>query len=184
MTPTRAPILDRPIPTAAELTALRNAAEHDPLLHATITLLIYTGARTTEAAELLVRDYAPGAEPALRLGASSRSGLRTIRIARTATTALDSYLAGQNTDSDEPLLLGIQNGQCIRMLHRLSAGRELWAHDLRRAAIAAALADGTPTRFVNAYFGMSKSTDVNSLVGLPDGYDTGIADALDAAFTP
>lgn len=183
MTPTRAPIVDRPIPTAAELTALRNATEQDPLLHATTTLLIYTGARPTEAAELLVRDYTPGAEPALRLGASSGSGLRTIRIARTAATALDSYLAGQNTDSDEPLLLGIQNGQCIRMLHRLSAGRELRVHDLRRAAIAAALADGTPTRFVNAYFGMSKAADANALVSLPDGYDTGIADVLDATYT-
>lgn len=182
MTPTRAPILDRPIPTAAELTALRAAAEHDPLMHATITLLVYTGARPTEAAELLVRDYTPGAKPTLRVGASSRSGLRTIRIARTAAAALDSYLAGQTTNADEPLLLGIQNGQCIRMLHRLSAGRELRVHDLRRAAISAALAGGTPIRFVTAYFGMSKGADANALVGLPDGYDTEIAAALDATY--
>ncbi|MEU6777371.1 hypothetical protein [Streptomyces sp. NPDC046759] len=60
------------------------------------------------------------------------------------------------------------------------AGFDVTVHDLRRAAEAAVLEDGTPAAHVDTYFGIS--TTAVALASIPDGYDRGIAAVLETTF--
>ncbi|MFJ2110660.1 tyrosine-type recombinase/integrase [Streptomyces sp. NPDC087850] len=179
---TKPPVAPRPIPSPTDVRALLAATRDDRLLYAGVSLLAFTGLRRGEVGELNVADYEPTV-PRLRVTGSSP---RTIRIAPSAATALDAYLADQVASPDEPLLLGLQQTATIgRLVSRATetAGVSLGIHDLRRAAMAAVLDDGTPVSHVEAYFGLSRTLGRKDLTPISDGYDVGIAAALETTFS-
>ncbi|MFF1343939.1 hypothetical protein ACFVYT_39980 [Streptomyces sp. NPDC058290] len=172
------PLLDRPVLSAPDARALLAETKPDPLLYAATALMLLAGARPMEVVALKVAHYAPGAEPHLLLGE------RRIRIPGTAARAVDDYLATQDADHGEPLLLGVQDLGGPRLL-RTAAGRaavQAGVHSLRRAGIAAALEDGAPPHHIEAYFGISKPLDRKALVPLREGYDPAMARTLKVAF--
>jgi integrase len=147
-----------------------------------VALLVYAGLRPKEVLELRVRDYAPGVEPRVCVGTLRHP--RTIRIARAAGATVDAYLASQDTEPDEPLLLGLRDTLLVQRVR--AAGREVGAgvgvHDLRRAAVGAALAAGLSVPWVQAYFGMATHPELHDLVPVPEDYDVRVAEALERAF--
>src|SRR2546430_10935980 len=166
------------------------ATKDDALLHAAASLLLLAGLRSGEAGTVRVRDWAPGADPKLPVrGLRADPGVRTIRVAATAAAAVDAYLAGEEAEPDEPLLLGLKPAGIPLFLPKLfrdamrSAGLDVTVHDLRRAAVAAVAEVGTPMTQIEAYFGISK-TDAGrkDLVPVREDYDRGIAAALERAF--
>ncbi|MBT2477668.1 hypothetical protein [Streptomyces sp. ISL-94] len=178
------PLLDRPTLSVSDASALLAETRSDALLHAAASLMLLAGARPQEVSEARVADYQPGAEPRIWLGQRWIS-LRQIRIAPAAARAIDEYLATQDTDPEEPLLIGLQSVNEVHNLVRLAAvraGVDAGAHSLRQAAIAAALYDGAPPRHIEAYFGMNKSLDPVQPAGVPEGYDVAMARTLEAAF--
>lgn len=178
--------LERPILSVSTARAALDATKHDVLLHAGTSLMLLAGLRPTEVTGLLVRDWEPGEDPKVTVGTERRQ--RTIRVAPSAAAAVDGYLAGQAVDPDEPLLLGLRPAGVPDVLHRVfrdaarAAYLDVGVHDLRRAAVAAALEDGASMRHVEAYFGLSKTEARTDLAPLRDGYDVGIVAALEAAF--
>lgn len=110
-------------------------------------------------------------------------------MACSVAAAVDAYLEGQETEPGEPLLLGLRPGgrdQFLPQVFRNAMRRadlDVSVHDLRRAAVAAVVDDGTPVRHVEAYFGISKTgSDRKDLVPLRNDYDRGIAATLEQAF--
>ncbi|OLZ72588.1 hypothetical protein AVW11_04130 [Streptomyces amritsarensis] len=170
--------VQRPILAQPDARALLAATRVDPLLHAAVSVMLMAGLRPTEAARLTVADYAPGDEPRLRV-----VGGRHIQIARSAAVAMDAYLASQEAEPGEPLLLGLQENlpQLVRRAAE-QVGVQAGVHSLRRAAIAAALEDNPPHSHIEAYFGINKALDRKALTPLPEGYDAGMAATLEAAF--
>jgi integrase len=164
--------------------AILTRTAHDQLLHATTALLLYVGLRPTEAFALKVSDYTSGTEPTLMV-TEGRWERREIRIAPSAAAALDTYLAGEDTSPEEPLLLGMRSNFLHGLLRdaadeaRVNAG----VHDLRRAAVAAAMEGGHSAQEIGAYFGMSTPPGRKDLVPLRDGWGAGVAGTLEAAFT-
>lgn len=159
------------------------AAISDVPLHAAATLMLLAGLRPGEVRRLRVLDWTPGVEPRLTVRSDRRE--RTIRIAPSAASTLDAYLEGQNAELGEPLLLGLEHSWSMRRLFRdamQQAGLDVDVLDLRRAAMAVALEDGTPMQHMEAYFGMSKTETRKDLTPVPDGYDAGIAAVLEAEF--
>jgi integrase len=178
------PLLDRPALSLPDAQALLAETRQDPLLYAATSLMLFAGARPQEAAEATIADYEPGVEPRIWLGQRWVTQ-RQIRIAPAAAHALDEYLATQDADPEEPLLLGLQRVNTMHDLVRraaLHAGVDAGAHSLRRAAIAAAWEDGAPASHIEAYFGISKALAPEALTALPDGYDAALARTLEAAF--
>lgn len=175
------PLLRRPVLTSAEGRAVLAATRDDPLVHAAASLMLLAGLRPQEVAELRMPDYVPG-ECRLSTGTARRP--RTIRIASSATAAIDAYLVGQAAAPEEPLLVGVQGARIVTLFSAAMRQADLAVrvHDLRRAAMAVALEDGTPMRHMEAYFGMSKTETRKDLVPLGEGYDAGIAAALEVAF--
>jgi integrase len=175
------PLLDHPIRPAlseGDARALLAETSADPLVHAAVSLMLLAGVRSTEVVRLAVVQYEPGPAPRLDV-----LGGRRIRIAPSAARAVDTYLASQDAEADEPLLLGVQ-GSLAKLVRRAAdrAGVQAGVHSLRRAAIHAALADGAPPSHIEPYFGISKALDAKALVALPEGYDAAMARTLEAAF--
>lgn len=174
--------LERPILPVATARVALEATKHDVLLHAGASLMLLAGLRPTEVTGLLVRDWEPGEDPGLTVRE------RTIRVAPSAAATVSRYLAGQDAEPDEPLLLGLKIDGAPHVLHRVfrdamrAAYLDVGVHDLRRAAVAVVLDDGTPMQHVEAYFGLSKTEARTDLAPLREGYDVGIAAALEAAF--
>ncbi|WP_329167129.1 site-specific integrase (plasmid) [Streptomyces sp. NBC_01717] len=159
------------------------ATADDVLLQAGTRLMLVAGLRRGEVQALQVRDWQPGEDPRLTI----RDGCceRTIRIAPSAAVLLDGYRAGQTADADEPLLLGLEREGALPRLFGNAmrrAGLKVGVHDLRHAAIAAALEDGTPMSHIEAYFGLEKAETRKDLMPVREGYDRGIAAALEASF--
>lgn len=177
-------LVDRPVLSTPDARALltHTRDSDDPLLHAAASLLLLAGLRPREVEELHVADYTPGAEPQLSTG--SPGSPRRIRLAPSAAGALDLYLAGQDTEPEEPLLMGLQPVFLVQLVRRAAeaAGVSVGAPGLRQAAIAAALEDGTPVPHIQAYFGLGKTPGRRELVPVPEGYDAGIAAVLEATF--
>ncbi|MGW0311991.1 hypothetical protein [Streptomyces flavidovirens] len=178
--------LTRPIlPTDVARAALA-ATRHDVLLHAGVSLMLLAGLRPGEIRNLQVKDWMPGEDPRMRVRSDRLE--RTIRIAPSAAGPLDAYLAGEEVEPDEPLLLGLKPAGVPHLLHRVfrdamqQAGLDVSVHELRQAAIAEVLVDGTPVLHVEAYFGLSKAPGRKDLVAVSEGYDVGIAACLEAAF--
>jgi integrase len=177
-------VKSRPIISATDARALLTVTRGDRLFHAGVSLLLYAGLRRSEVSALLISDYMPGAEPRLRVGAGSGMAVRTIRIARSAAAALDAYLAGEDTAPDEPLLMGLQRRDWGRHVRHVAeeTGVRITVHDLRRAAIAAALAGGASALHLEVYFGLSKLPGRRDLLPVSERYDAAIAEALERAF--
>lgn len=178
------PLLDRPALSVDDARMLLAETRQDPLLHAAASLMLLAGARPQEAAEATIADYEPGTEPRIWLGQRWVTQ-RQVCIAPAAARALDEYLATQDADPEEPLLLGLQRVNTVHDLVRragVHAGVDAGAHSLRRAAIAAAWEDGAPAGHIEAYFGINKAVDPKALTSLPDGYDAAMARTLEAAF--
>ncbi|MGW2010819.1 tyrosine-type recombinase/integrase [Streptomyces nigrescens] len=173
--------LQRPILTSVEGRAVLAATRDDPLVHASAALMLLAGLRPQEVAELRMPDYRPG-ERRLHTGTVRRP--RTIRIAASAAAALDAYLDSQDDAPGEPLLLGVQGTSVVTLFSTAmrTAGLDVRVHDLRRAAMATALEDGTPMQHMEAYFGVTKSGARKDLVPVREGYDAGIAAVLEAEF--
>ncbi|MGW8679685.1 hypothetical protein ACWGNN_01210 [Streptomyces sp. NPDC055817] len=175
----------RPPLTSAVARAALAALADDELLHAAGALMLLTGLRRGELTELLVREWHPGPDP--KVTVRSRVQERTIRVAPTAAAAVDGLLAGEDAEPQEPLLLGLKPDGIPFMLPRLfgaamkRAGLDVTAHDLRRTAQAVVIEDGAPMAHVNAYFGLAKFED-KPLVPVPEDYDRGIIQVLEAAF--
>jgi integrase len=156
-------------------------------LYAATSLMLFAGLRCGEATSLLVRDWAPGADPKLTVRGLRPPEGRTIRVAPSAAAAIDGYLAGEETEPDEPLLIGLRPNGIPHFLPKVfrdamrRAGLDVSVHDLRRAAEAAVLEDGTPVAHVDAYFGMSKAAG-QPPTSPPEGYDRGIAEVLERTF--
>lgn len=159
------------------------ATRHDLVLHAGTSLMLLAGIRRGEAQRLRVRDWQPGEDPGLTI----RDGYqeRIIRIAPSAVTALNGYLATQDSEPNEPLLLGLEREGVLPRLFGNAmrrSGLSVRVHDLRRAAIVAALEDGTPMAHIEAYFGLSKAEERKDLAPVREGYDRGIAATLETTF--
>lgn len=177
----------RPLLSPTVARAAVEATRDDALLYAGASLVLWTGLRPAEVTGLLVRDWIPGEDPQLTIGGRRE---RTIRVAPTGAAAVDTYLRGQETSPDEPLLLGLRvrgvDGMLPRIFHEfmLSAVLDVSVHDLRRTAIAAARNAGVPLVEISAYFGVSKGERISErLTAVPDGYDHRIAAVLESAFT-
>lgn len=177
------PLLDRPALSIDEACALLAETRQDPLLYAAVSLMLLAGARPREVADATVADYEP---EAARIWLGRRwGGLRQIRIAPSASRTINAYLAAQDTDPEEPLLLGIQGTSTLHNLLRrttVRAGVDAGVHSLRQAAIAAALYDGAPVSHIEAYFGIGKFVDPVQPAGVSEGYDAAMARTLEAAF--
>ncbi|MEV8398865.1 hypothetical protein [Streptomyces niveus] len=170
-------------PSVADVRASLAACRHDPVLHAGAALMLFAGLRPGEVRRMLVQDWLPGEAP--RVVVRGGVAARMIRVAPSAATALYDSLIGEDTEPDEPLILGLtQRGWLEKVFSDVAqdACLDVRVHDLRQAAIAAALEDGTPVAHVEAYFGLSKAVDRRPPVGVPDGYDAGVAAALEVAF--
>jgi integrase len=175
--------LTRPILSTPAARAVLAATTEDPLLHAAVSLMLLAGLRPSEARRLLVQDWQPGDDPKVVI--RGKVADRTVRVARSTATAVYDCLIGEDTELDEPLLLGLHPQGFLERVFRdvaQEAGLEVAVHDLRRAAMAVVLEDGTPIQHVEAYFGLSMAPGRKDLVGVPDGYDVGIAAVLEAAF--
>jgi integrase len=163
------------------------ATRGDVLLHVGASLMLLAGLRASEVAGLLVQDWQSGDDPKLTVD-RTRQG-RTIRVAPSADALIGAYLAGEDAELDEPLLLGLKVQGVKHMLPNLfqevmkRGGWHVDVHDLRHAAVAAVLETGAPMRHVEAYFGISK-TDLGrkDLVPIREGYDREIAAVLEEAF--
>lgn len=177
--------LGRPPLTAPTARAALDATKGDVLLHAGTSLMLLAGLRPSEAVGLLVRDWAPGDDPRLTVRTERRQ--RTIRIAPTAAAVIDAYLGDQETEPDEPLLLGLKVGAIPHLLHQVfaeamrRADLDVRVHDLRRTAMAAVLEDGAPVAHIAAYFGLSKLLEQKTPPP-QEGYDVGIAAILETTF--
>lgn len=177
----------RPILPTSVARAAVEATKDDPLLYAASSLMLLAGLRCGEATSLLVRDWSRGKDPKLTVRGLRMPEGRTIRVAPSAATAIDAYLAGEEAEPDEPLLIGLRPNGIPHFLPKVfrdamrRAGLDVSVHDLRRAAEAAVLEDGTPVAHVAAYFGMSKAAD-EQLTLVPDGYNRGIAVVLERTF--
>lgn len=184
MTPsTKSRNLPRPVPSVVDTRSALAACRSDPTLYAGAALMLFAGVRTGEVRRLLVRDWLPGDDPQLMI--RSRVAERTIRLAPSAANALNDYLIGEDTEPGEPLLLGLNRQGWLENVFNnaaRAASLDIRVHDLRRAAIAAVLEDGTPMAHIEAYFGVSKGLDRKTLVEVREGYDKGIAAALESAF--
>ncbi|MFF8784876.1 hypothetical protein [Streptomyces sp. NPDC015125] len=173
----------RPLPTTALARAALTAVSGDVELHAAATLMLLVGLRPGEVQRLRILDWTPGVEPRLTIRSDRRE--RTIRIAPSAASALDEHLEGENAELGEPLLLGLEYHWFVHRLFRdamQQAGLDVDVLDLRRAAMAAVLEDGTPMQHIEAYFGIAKSPGRKDLVPVREGYDEGIAAVLEAEF--
>lgn len=171
---------DRSVLSRDEARRVLDAARDDALLYASVSLMLFAGLRPGEVAALDVRDY-DAAVPSICTGTLRRP--RTICIARSAAVAVDAYLATQETEPDEPLLLGLYlRGPRFRRRTAEGGRVAIVSRDLRQAAIGAALAAGVPMSHVGAYFGMSK-IGVGEVVPVPEGYDLAVAAALEEAFS-
>jgi integrase len=145
-----------------------------------VSPLAYAGLRPAELTGLMMVDYDP-AGSTLRVGAVRSP--RTIRIARSAAEALDAYLAVDVTEPDETLLMGLHRAALREFLFRASAvvGVSLRSHDLRKAAIGAAVAARLPRDQVTAYFGFSAGRPAG-IVPVQDG-GAAVAAVLERAFS-
>jgi integrase len=144
--------------------------------------MLLAGLRPSEIRHALVEDWVGGDDP--KLTVRGRVGGRTIRVAPTAARAVDTYLAGEDAKPDEPLLVGLDaERQLARAVRRTTqwTGLDVGVHDLRRAAIAAVLEDGTPCAHIEAYFGLSRP-EGRRVVPVREGYDRGITAMLEATF--
>lgn len=142
----------------------------DARTRATLGLLLLAGLRVCEVQQLHVADYIP---PRLRVGDRRP---RTIAVAPSCAGALEALPL-----HDGPLLLPEASTTRLVTLVRAGArqaGVEAGVHDLRHAAIAAAIDDGTPIAQVQAYFGITRGIPA----GLRQGWDRGVAAGLEAAF--
>ncbi|WP_412079059.1 tyrosine-type recombinase/integrase [Streptomyces xanthophaeus] len=177
------PLLDRPTLSADEARALLAETREDLPLYAAVSLMLFAGARPGEAGGATVADYEP---KSARIWLGQRwGGLRQVRIAPSAARAIDTYLAAQDADPEEPLFLGLQGANELPNLVRwaaLRAGVDAGVHSLRQAAIAAALYDGAPVSHIEAYFGIGKWVDPVQPAGVPEGYDAAMARSLEVAF--
>ncbi|MFD4652660.1 hypothetical protein [Streptomyces sp. NPDC058441] len=173
--------------TPAVARAALVAMADDELLHAAGVLMLLAGLRRGEVTGLLVGDWHPGEDP--KLTVRSRGQERTIRVAPTAAAVLDDLLAGEDAEPREPLLLGLKPDGIPFRLPRLfdeamkRAGLDATTHALRRTAQMAVIEDGTAMAHLNAYFGLSAKFEDKPLVPVPEGYDLGIVQVLEAAFT-
>lgn len=149
--------------------------------------MLLAGLRASEVAGLLVRDWQPSDDPKVTVRSARRE--RKIRVAPSAAAIVDAYLSGEGTEPGEPLLLGLKLRGVKNMLPKLfqevmaRGGWDVGVHDLRRAAIAAALDASTSMQHVETYFGISKTDPGrNGLLPTREGYDRDIAVALEKAF--
>ncbi|MDX2702133.1 tyrosine-type recombinase/integrase [Streptomyces sp. PA03-6a] len=175
------------MPTATTLTptdarALLAHTAPSVELHAGVCLMLYAGLRRGELTDLHVRDYTPGAEPTIRIGALRHP--RTIRLAPTAAAAVDAYLATQDADPDDYLLPGLTDTKLAVRLRAAAnaAGVTARSHDLRTTAVSAVLESGLPMLYLQPYFGLSAALGPNDLDGPPKGYDQAVALALEVAY--
>ncbi|MGW0780285.1 hypothetical protein [Streptomyces sp. NPDC002913] len=157
------------------------ATRGDAAVHVGAALMLLAGLRPGEVSDLLVRDWIPGADP--KMTVPGRPG-PAIRVAPTAATAVDAYLASQNAELDEPLLVGLERDSLPYLFADAARQAQLTvhAHDLRRAAMAVVLEDGTPVRHLEAYFGASKAPARHGLLPMEEGYDRGIVSVLESTF--
>ncbi|MEE6264852.1 hypothetical protein V2E29_04225 [Streptomyces diastatochromogenes] len=173
----------RPPLSAAVARAALAAISGDVVLHAAATLMLLVGLRPGEVQRLRVLDWTPGVEPRLTVRSDRRE--RTICIAPSAASTLDALLEGENAELGEPLLLGLEGHWFVHRFFRDAmeqAGLDVDVLDLRRAAMAAALEDGTPMQHMESYFGITKTETRKDLATVPDGYDAGIAAVLEGEF--
>ncbi|MFJ8016262.1 hypothetical protein [Streptomyces sp. NPDC096339] len=175
------PLVDRlplSIPVAR---AVLPSVQHDPMLHAGVALMLLVGLRPGEVSRLTVADYEPGPEPRVTV-----DGNRRICIAPSAATSLDTYLDGQDAEPDEPLLFGFhqRHGDMMRRVFTEKteqARLHVSMHDLRQAAMTAALEDGAPVAHIDAYFGTDKTGHLRT-DNLAPGFDAAMARTLEAVF--
>lgn len=175
------PLVDRLPLSVPVARAVLPSVEHDPMMYAGAALMLLAGLRPGEVSRLTIADYEPGPEPRVTV-----DGNRRIRIAPTAAASLDAYLDGQDTEPDEPLLYGFhqRHGDMMRRVFEEKteqARLHVSMHDLRQAAMRAALEDGAPVAHIDAYFGTDKTRQLDPR-DLADGYDAAMARTLEAAF--
>ncbi|MEV8475968.1 hypothetical protein [Streptomyces sp. NPDC051173] len=171
----------RALLTVGDARAVLAQARDDAPVHAAISLLLLAGLRPIEAEALQTADYRPDTGQ-LQIRAARRP--RTIRIAPTAGTALDTCLKTQNTGPGGYLLPGLSSTRFVQLVRGVAAAAGISAgvHDLRHAAIEAVLGDGTPVAHIERYFGLARTRDRKDLTALPEGYDAGIAAVLEQTF--
>lgn len=177
------PITEHPILAAADARAVLTYSGRDAALHAGVSLMLLVGLRASEVTGLRVSQYAPGPQARVHVGTDRHS--RTIRIAPSAARALDTYLATQRTDPHDYLLPELGTTRVVQMVRGVAAAAGISAgvHDLRRAAWAAVLEDGTPVWHAEAYFGRNGARPrQKDHVPLPEGYDAAISGVLEQAF--
>ncbi|MFI6803761.1 hypothetical protein ACIBO6_01885 [Streptomyces luteogriseus] len=176
----------KPLLPVSVARAALDATRSDQLLYAGTSLLLMAGLRRDEATGLLVGDWSPGTDPQVTI--RGRRQARTIRVATAVAAAVDSCLGEEKAGLDEPLLLGLKTAGHPYLFSRLfqarmrDAGLYVTMHDLRRAAIAAVVRDGTPTGYVEAYFGLSIAASGKQLVPTSEEFDKGIVALLEARF--
>lgn len=174
---------ERPLPTRLDARRILAECGRDVVLHTAATVLMYTGIRVGELTALKIHDYDPTART---LAVGTLRHPRTITIARSAAAALDAYLEGGETAAEEPLIMGLPRKWMYPLLQEAAqrAGVEAGVHDLRRAAMAAAVDADRSIREVQAYFGVSAALITEDLVPLRDGWDREVAEALERALSP
>lgn len=174
----------RPTPSAADCTALVGAAATAPLLSAALTTALFTGIRAGELLALRVVDYTPGGHATFTVPTGKYGGHRIIRIAPTASRALDAYLDREITEPEEPLLMVGQHQLFAHLVRATAerAGVDVGVHDLRRAAMEAAIRAGLPDYVIAAYFGTSRPPHAHDLAPLRSGWDEPVVEALEGAF--
>lgn len=162
------------------------ATRGDVLLHAGASLMLLAGLRSSEVAGLLVGDWQPGGDPKVTVRSARRE--RTIRVAPSAAAIIDEYLNGEDTEPNEPLLLGLKVQGVEHMLPKLvqevmtRGGWDVGVHDLRRTAVGVVL-NVAPMQQVEAYFGIFKTDPSRKdLSPIREGYDRDIAAVLEKAF--
>lgn len=176
-------IADRPRPTRLDARRILAECGRDVVLHTAVTVLMYTGIRVGELTALTIHDY----DPATRtLAVGTLRHPRRIAIAPSAAAALDAYLGGEETSSEEPLIMGLRKEWMYPLLREAAqrAGVEAGVHDLRRAAMTAVIETGCPAREIQEYFGVSAALSSTDLAPLREGWDRDVADVLERAFSP
>ncbi|MCF3101410.1 hypothetical protein IPZ58_07430 [Streptomyces roseoverticillatus] len=173
-------LTDRPKIARSDAHGILAASAADPVDHAAVALWLLVGMHPLDVERLKLADWpAEGEQRRLRAGPAENS--RVIAIAPSAAAALDVLASIGGTAS--ALLPGMTTMRQMVLMQELTEGLG-WrasALDLRRAAIAEVLDDGTPVEHVARYFGARKAK-VGSLAVPRPGYDVAIAQVLQCVF--
>lgn len=135
-----------------EYRALRDAARHDIRISAIIEVLLQTGIRIGELANLHLDDIKlEGAEPTMHIRANEGHPERTIPLNRPVVDSLKSYLAVRSK-TEEPTLFVTKTGRpllirnirtAIDRYFRLAGIKDAKVNDLRHTFVAHHLMAGT-----------------------------------------